>query len=91
MGEKTKIEWCDDAIDAATRIVCLGLPLEGDPGIAPEKSMLADLARGHCFGPDCLCWEKGRAIVRSGLNAAKTIQDGQCSVMPGQPEKDRAG
>jgi hypothetical protein len=70
----TKIEWTDAAIDAATRTICLGLPLETDPNIRERDRDLADLARGICFGPNCPCWEKGRSIVKRALKEASKAQ-----------------
>lgn len=59
----------DEAIDAATRVYCCGLPL-------PEQidSDLKRLAHGLCLGPHCGCWESGRELTRTAIEAALSIQ-----------------
>lgn len=63
-------QWSDAQVDAATRVVCAGLPLEADER---SQSALGKIARGRCMAPHCGCWKEGRVVVRAALDAASRV------------------
>ena len=62
--------WTDEAINAATRIICRGLPLD-----APGQPHVPLEGRDLCVGPACDCWTIGRQLTHAALEAAADMME----------------
>lgn len=64
-------DWTDEQIDIAARVFCNGFPLASHP----DANTLAGLiAQGRCWAPKCKCWEQGRALTKTALEAASALR-----------------
>ncbi len=75
MTDNPRIQWRQEAIEAATRVICCGLPIEVD-----GETDLHKIARGICMAPDCPCWEDGKRVTKTALDVAAHIEIDRCPV-----------